>query len=399
MSVQRNRWRGGLKNRWERAEEIPGVRRKVPRPYTATFDSASAASSLQGFFDFGANNDLCSIRIDLPKILWYLSTRPSLLGSGRNLVSIAMPTIAIVGVGAIGAATASSFQIAKSNNGAGASRELFLCTRRPLTPTPLSVTTPTGLVHVEGTNLTTPPTDSLAIDWLIISTKAYHAAGTAEWFPALVGPQTRIAVLQNGVEHRERFAAYLSAEQQANLLPVIIDCPAEKQPDGSVLQRTWAKMVVPYGALGEEFASLFAGSNAQVTLSDDWTTAAWKKLCVNAAGALSALTLLPNSVFGLPGMKEITLGIIRETVAAGNAAGASIEDSYMDVLWQGLESAPPDGVNSLLADRLAGREMEIEARNGAVVRSGQKGGIETPLNAMAVAVLAAQQCAYLKGSS
>jgi 2-dehydropantoate 2-reductase len=250
---------------------------------------------------------------------------------------------------------------------------------------------------VEGTNLTAPPANPSSVDWLIISTKAYHAASTAEWFSALVGARTRIAVLQNGVEHRERFAAYLSAEQQANLLPVMIDCPTEKLPDGTVLQRAWARMIVSSGALGTEFASLFAGSNAQVTLSDDWTTEAWKKLCINAAGALSALTLLSNSVIALPGMKNVALGIVRETIAAGNASGARIEDSYADVVLQGLENAPADGVNSLLADRLAGREMEIEARNGAVVRGGQRGGIGTPLNGMIVAVLAAQQSAYLRG--
>jgi 2-dehydropantoate 2-reductase len=310
-----------------------------------------------------------------------------------------MPTIAIIGVGAIGSATAASFQLAKSNSGAGVSNTLLLCTRRPITPTPLSVITPNGLVRVEGTNYTTPPANPLSVDWLIISTKAYHGPSTSEWFPTLVGPQTRIAVLQNGVEHKERFAPYLSAEQQANLLPVIIDCPAEKQPDGTVLQRTWAKMVVPSGALGTEFASLFTGSNAQVTLSDDWTSDAWKKLCINAPGALSALTLLPNKVISLPGMENIALGIVRETIAAGNAAGARIDERHAEVVLGWLKNSTPESVNSLLADRLARREMEIEARNGAVVRSGQRGGIETPLNEMVVALLAAQQSAYLIGSS
>jgi 2-dehydropantoate 2-reductase len=310
-------------------------------------------------------------------------------------ISTIMSTIAIIGVGAIGSATASSFQLAKNQSGVITPDTLFLCTRRPLTSVPLSVTTPSGLVHVEGTNLTAPPANPLSVDWLIISTKAYHAVSTAEWFPALVGPRTRIAVLQNGVEHRERFAAYLSEEQQANVLPVMIDCPAERQPDGTVLQRAWAKMVVPSGELGAEFASLFVGSNAHVTLSDDWTTEAWKKLCINAAGALSALTLLPNSVIALPGMKDVALGIVQETIAAGNASGARIEDSYADVVLQGLQNSPAAGVNSLLADRLAGREMEIEGRNGAVVRGGQRGGIGTPLNSMIVAVLAAQQSVYL----
>jgi 2-dehydropantoate 2-reductase len=46
-------------------------------------------------------------------------------------------------------------------------------------------------------------------------------------------------------------------------------------------------------------------------------------------------------------------------------------------------------VNSLLADRIAGRRMETDARNGVIVRLGEKHGIATPLNRMAVAVLEA----------
>jgi 2-dehydropantoate 2-reductase len=48
-----------------------------------------------------------------------------------------------------------------------------------------------------------------------------------------------------------------------------------------------------------------------------------------------------------------------------------------------------DRNNSMLADRLAGRPMEIEARNGVIVRLGEKHGIPTPLNRMAVALLRA----------
>ena len=56
-----------------------------------------------------------------------------------------------------------------------------------------------------------------------------------------------------------------------------------------------------------------------------------------------------------------------------------------------MRNAPPDGLNSLIADRMAGRPMEVDARNGAVVRFGKKHDIPTPLNEMAVALLLAAQ--------
>jgi 2-dehydropantoate 2-reductase len=52
-------------------------------------------------------------------------------------------------------------------------------------------------------------------------------------------------------------------------------------------------------------------------------------------------------------------------------------------------AAPADSINSLHADRLAGRPMELDARNGVIVRLGQKHGIPTPANRMAVALIEA----------
>ena len=53
----------------------------------------------------------------------------------------------------------------------------------------------------------------------------------------------------------------------------------------------------------------------------------------------------------------------------------------------GYRAQPPDSINSMLADRMAVRPMEIDARNGVIVRKGESQGIKTPLNRMAVALL------------
>jgi 2-dehydropantoate 2-reductase len=74
----------------------------------------------------------------------------------------------------------------------------------------------------------------------------------------------------------------------------------------------------------------------------------------------------------------------------GRAEGASLDDSLVEEVLAGARKAPAEGVNSLLADRLAGRRTEIDARNGIVVRLGRKHGIRTPCNEMAVALIEAQ---------
>jgi 2-dehydropantoate 2-reductase len=60
-------------------------------------------------------------------------------------------------------------------------------------------------------------------------------------------------------------------------------------------------------------------------------------------------------------------------------------ESVIDLFRKG----PADAINSMHADRLAGRPMEIDARNGVIVRLGSKHGIPTPVSQIIVALLEA----------
>ena len=287
-----------------------------------------------------------------------------------------MSTIAIIGPGAVGGVVAG--WLTKRGG-----HDLTLCVRRA-----------TGALRVElaGGAVMLPPTaimDPLRgrpVDWVLVTTKAYDAAAAARWFPALVGPATRVAILQNGVEHRERFAAHVAA---GKILPVMVDIPAERPRPGLIVQRGPGKMVVPSGQAGEAFVGLFSGSALAVTQTEDFTSAVWRKLCINAPGAINALLLKPTGVFQDEAIGRLALEMIRECMAVGRAEGAVLEDDLPDQLLAGFRAAPPDGINSLHADRAAGRPMEIDARNGAVVRFGRKHRIPTPCNEMAAILLAA----------
>jgi 2-dehydropantoate 2-reductase len=288
-----------------------------------------------------------------------------------------MARIAIVGVGAIGGAVAGLLEMAGGH-------EMILCTRRPLRQ--LTVTMPTGPVRVAARNVTLPDAAG-PVDWAMVATKAYDTEGAAKWLPALCADGAPVAVLQNGVEHRERFAPYV---ELSRLLPVIVECPAERREDGEVRVRGPARMRVEDKSLGRGFAELFAGSLARIEQEADFVTAAWRKLCLNSVGALNALTLKPAGVLRDEAIGRLAMAIVAECVAVGRAEGAALNDCLGAEVLAYYRGAAPDAVNSLLADRLAGRRMETDARNGAIVRKGEKHGIPTPLNRMAVTLLEAQ---------
>jgi 2-dehydropantoate 2-reductase len=286
-----------------------------------------------------------------------------------------MKRIAIVGVGAIGGVVAALLQ--------QANHEVILCTRRPLPE--LVVETPSGEILVEAENVVDP---ALAprVDWVVVATKAYDVAGASQWLEHLRSPGTPLAVLQNGVEHRERFAPYLPLDM---ILPVVVDCPAERLSPGRIRQRGPMHLKVPDTESGSEFIRLFAGTSTNVATVPDFTTVAWRKLCHNAVGVLPTILLQPAGVLRGEAIGEVARQIIRECIAVGRAEGAVLSEEVVEEVLRAYRAAPPDSVNSLHADRLAGRPMEIDARNGVIVRFGEKHGIPTPNNRMAVALLEA----------
>ena len=249
----------------------------------------------------------------------------------------------------------------------------------------LEVETPGGPLTATPRVLTAPDQAS-QVDWAIVTTKTYDAAATGAWLARLVGPNTRVAVLQNGVEHVERFTPYVTAER---ITPAVVDIPAERSAPGRVRQRRDGTILVPEGVAGDAFVALFAHTPIVVSTTSDFKTAAWKKLALNCAGAVNALTLKPAGVAAREPIADIMRALVGECVAVGRAEGADLPADLPDAVVAGYRSGPADGVNSLHADRAAGRPMELDARNGVIVRLGARHGIGTPVNAMVVALLEA----------
>ncbi|MEO5960589.1 MAG: 2-dehydropantoate 2-reductase [Opitutaceae bacterium] len=285
-----------------------------------------------------------------------------------------MARIAIVGPGAIGGVMAAWLEHTGKHT-------LTLCARRHLgeiiveTPTKTMVARPTVVLD---------PAFAPPVDWVFVATKTYDSAASAAWFGRLRAEGAAVAVLQNGVEHIERFAPYVPAEK---ILPVLLYCPAERVSPTIIRQRRAARIEVPDNPAGRAFAMLFDGTEIAVAPTEDFTSALWRKLCVNVVGVLNALLLRPAGVLREPQIAELARSLMRECIAVGRAEGAVLGDALADEVLDLYARTPGDSVNSLQADRAAGRPMEIEARNGVIVRLGRKHGIATPYNQMAVALL------------
>lgn len=285
-----------------------------------------------------------------------------------------MQSVAIIGPGAIGGTVAA--WLAQNPE-----LDITLCARTPLQR--LRVETPDGILEA-APRVVLDPSGAKPVDWILIATKTYDVESAAKWLPALAGANTRIAVLQNGVEHIARFEPYIAPSR---IVPVIVDIPAERRGPGDIWQRRYGSLLTPQTENGAAFAALFSSTKIEAATAPDFTTALWKKLCINCGGAIFALTRQPSGVARREDIRAAMLGLMEECAAVARAEGAAIEADLPQGIADRYRDGPTDSVNSILADRLAGRPMEIDARNGIVVRLGAKHGIATPLNAFAVALL------------
>jgi 2-dehydropantoate 2-reductase len=285
-----------------------------------------------------------------------------------------MARVAVVGVGAIGATVAAAVQDAGGH-------ELVLCARRPLDG--VVVERPDGGEVVLRTPVLTDPGGLEAADWLLLAVKAHQTDGAAGWLRALARRGTTIAVLQNGIDHVERVTPLAG---EASVLPTVNWCPAEPVEPGRVRQRDALRLSVPEGRAGEAFAALL-GDGADVTVGGDFAREAWRKLCANAVSGVMALTGRPAEIFGLDDLRAIATAMAYECAAVARAEGAPLSDQDADDVIAWIQDLPPDAGSSILTDRLAGRTLEWEARNGVIGRLGRRHGVATPVSDTVAALL------------
>ncbi|MDB5219753.1 MAG: 2-dehydropantoate 2-reductase, partial [Myxococcaceae bacterium] len=214
-------------------------------------------------------------------------------------------SIAVIGPGAIGGTIAAWLAQVADN-------VVTVCARTPFDE--LVVEVPGDRTITAKPRVLVDPKEASPVDWVITVTKTYDTAGATRWIERLLGPATCVAVVQNGVEHMERFASLVPG---ARTLPVIIDIPAERTAPGKIRQRRDGDITIPSGELGERFVALFAGTSLTPRTSDDWVSAAWRKLALNSAGVVHALTEKPAGVVRNEKAAALMRAIAAESVAVG----------------------------------------------------------------------------------
>lgn len=249
----------------------------------------------------------------------------------------------------------------------------------------LEVDHPDG--HVESAaHCVASPDDLSRADVVFVGVKAQQTLGTRDWLSACVGDGTIVCILQNGVEHLERFEPLVTA--RARLIPAVVALPARKLTPGKIRVAAKGSLTVPTGTEASVLQELADCSFLRVTAHEDWTTAAWSRLSFNAAvSGVATLLQADNRIFRDDGAYALALALMLEIARVARAEGADLSDeACREILDRVVAKAGPH-LSSIVQDRLAERETEWDARNAVIGRIAARHGIDVPLNQMLTTLL------------
>jgi len=288
-------------------------------------------------------------------------------------------TVAVVGLGAVGGGAAGTLAAAGRH-------DVLACTRESLAR--FTLERADGVVEAP-LRVLTDPTQAKPVDWVLLCTKTHQTAGAGPWLARLCTPATRVAALQNGIDHIARVAPLAGG---ATIVPVLVYYNGERlAPDRVRLRHAGPHdAVVADDEPGRAFAELFEGTPLRIIRSGDFATLAWRKLLINAvANPITALTLQRQAVLRRPDVQELCRGILDEAVAVARAEGVKLADDEAARTIATLHNFSGELGTSMYFDRLAGRRLEVEALTGAIVAAGDRHGIALPLNRALLTLLRA----------
>ncbi|WP_294258619.1 2-dehydropantoate 2-reductase [uncultured Comamonas sp.] len=217
--------------------------------------------------------------------------------------------------------------------------------------------------------------------WLIF-TKAAHTQAALQSIAHVIGPETLLLSLQNGMGHIETLHGFADARQIA---VGVTTWPARLLEAGRVSSLGSGKIrFMPRNGLVDarfqDFCNDLNRAGLHCEIDPEVETAIWEKLAFNAAfNGLCGVTRQTVDALATPLGRELIRDVLDEVVSVAAACGIAIDVPRLQATVEDALNHHVGHQPSLLQDLLAGRPTETDSIHGSVVRAAERHGIATPV--------------------
>ena len=230
------------------------------------------------------------------------------------------------------------------------------------------------------------PAEIGVVDYVLCCVKAWQVPAAAKAMKPMIGEQTLVIPLQNGVEAPGQLIDVLGEDKVLGGLCAII---AFQAGDGHI-KHIGANPLIRFGRLDKQadprvnqLSEVFNRCDGvKSSIPKDINIAMWQKfMLITAWSGLGAVTQAPIGVIlQLDETRQMLIDALSEIYQTGKSQGVDLPDTSVEKTLKTLQSFPENSTTSMQRDIAEGRPSELDVQTDAVVRLGKEVGTATPIN-------------------